>query len=332
MEGITWKANAHAWHTERTGLAKYGYSQQEILALAYLQGIRREVVANNFTWLCSISGRHRSGKSLTAATLGVLWDSTFLPNFERRIIYTPKDFMTELKTIRMRRIKGAVMLIDESGSTVSSMDWYEKWQKAIAKATMVLGYLNPIILFNAPVRDFVNSPLRKMFHAHIEVSRFNKEYCILRPYDIKYNTTFKKTFWKKPIIKLAGQKITLDKIRFGTPPQFIIDRYEALERLEKDKLLEQFQKEVDTGEAETAKKTLDLEEVIKHVAQHHELYQTKRSVPGNIILDARSIRFKFNMAADLSQHVKNQAERILKEKDALTRDLIDEKNEGGLNG
>jgi hypothetical protein len=31
------------------------------------------------------------------------------------------------------------------------------------------------------------------------------------------------------------------------------------------------------------------------------------------------------MAADLSQHVKNQAERMIKEKDALTRDLIDDK-------
>lgn len=329
MEGITWKANAKAWHTERLGLAKYGYTQSEVLALAWMQGVRREVVSNNFTWLTSISGRHRSGKSLLGATLGCLWDSTFLPNFERRIIYTPKDFMQELKTIRKSKVKGAVMLIDESGSTVSSMDWYEKWQKAIAKATMVLGYLNPIILFNAPVRDFVNSPLRKMFHAHIEVSRYNRDYSVLRIYDIKYNTTFKKTFWKKPVIKIAGQKITLDRIRFGYPPQFIIDRYEALEKLEKDKLLEQFQKEVDSGEAETAKKTLDLEEVIKHVAANHELYQTKRSVPGNIILDARSIRFKFNMAADLSQHVKNQAERILKEKDQHIIDQIEAKKEEG---
>jgi len=328
MEPIKWKANAHAWHTDRIGLAQYGYTQQEVVALAYFQSIRREVVQNNFTWLCSISGRHRSGKSLTAATLGVLWDTTFWDNFERRIIYSPKDFMTELKTIRTRRIKGAVMLIDESGSTVSSMDWYERWQKAITKATIVLGYLNPIILFAAPVRDFVNSPLRKMFHAHIDVSRFNREYCILKPYDIKYNAILKKTFWKKPIIKIAGQKITLDKIRFGQPPQEIIDRYEALERLEKDKLLEQFQKEVDNSEAAGAKKTLDLEEVIKHVAANHELYQTKRSIPGNIILDARSIRFKFNMAADLSQHVKNQAERMIKEKDALTLDLINDKQEG----
>jgi hypothetical protein len=324
MQLPTWKANAFAWHAERLSLSKYGYTEQEVLALAYLQGIRREVVQNNFTWLCSISGRHRAGKTLVGCMIGYLMDSTFYPNFERRVIYSPKDFMQELRNIRIRKIKGAVMLIDEAGASVSSMDWFERWQKALAKATIVLGYLNPIILFAAPIRDFVNSPIRKMFHAHLEINRFNREYCIIRPYEVKFNTTYKKTFWRKPIIKFAGQKKTLDKIRMGYPPQFIIDRYEALEKLEKDKILEDLQKDVNASEADTAKKTLNLEDVIKHVTENPEIYQTKSSKPANIILDARAIRFKFSVAADMAQHIKSEAERAIRAKQEAIREEIGE--------
>lgn len=312
MQKIKWKADAFAWHQDRIDLGKYGYTQEELVALAWLMGIKREVVDRHFTWLCSISGRHRSGKSLFACTLGHIWDPTFLPNFEERVIYEPKQLLYVLTKLRHERTIGAVILIDEAGQSVSAMDWFEKWQKAISKATMILGYIYPIILFNAPIRDFINSPLRKMFHAHLEISRFNNEYTVIRPYEVKHSTTYKKPFWSKPKINFAGQHIVLSQIKATICPDFIRKRYENLEALEKDKLLDKFKEDIETSEVVETRQKLDPKAIVNNVLANYEIYQAKSSKQGRIILDARVIRFRFNIPADMAQYVKSEAERKMR--------------------
>lgn len=327
MQLPIWKAKAFAWHQEKMDLTKYGYTQDELLGLAYLKGIRREVVDKHFTWLCSISGRHRAGKSLAACAAGALWDSTFMDNFEERVIYEPKDLLVLLKKLRQERTIGAVILIDEAGQSVSAMDWFERWQKAISKATMILGYIYPIILFNAPIRDFINSPLRKMFHAHWEVTRFSNDFCSIRPYEVKHSTTYKKPFWSKPRIDISGQQITLGQIRMSIAPDIIKDRYQKLEGFEKDKLLDTFEEDISTADVLEAKQKLDPNAVVRSVVEKYQIYQSKTSKPEKVILDPRIIRFRFNIPADMAQFIRTEAERVLMENREKAR--LDAANTGG---
>jgi hypothetical protein len=48
--------------------------------------------------------------------------------------------------------------------------------------------------------------------------------------------------------------------------------------------------------------------------EKYMIYQTKYSKPERVILDARLIRFRFNVPADMAQYIKSEAERGLLER------------------
>lgn len=315
------------WDKPEMSIIGTGYKQQELLALAWLSSVRRQVVDRGFTHLGSFDGRHRCGKSITASLLGYLWDETFWENYERRMVNEPRQFVDVIERIAKQNIKGAVIQVDEAGVSMSSSDWYEAWMKTITKMVQMFGYLCPIVLFVAPIKDFVDARLRKMFHAYYKVDRFTKTYVHLTPYNLKYSTIFNKWFYKKPVIRFAGQKIGIRRIKIGIPPSFLIERYENLAKYNKENMLDSFIKDMKKAELKEQKKTPDIDQVILYVVENYKIFETKRSKPDLPILDSTKIEFTYRISSRASRYIKNEAERMLVDK--LKRKKEDIEKTGG---
>ena len=304
---------------------QYGdYSMQEVLAIAMLASTRRQVTDAGLTNLTAFDGRHRSGKSLTALTIAYLWDPTFWPYFESRLVQEPKQFMNALETIDKDKIKNPVIQVDEAGVSMASSEWYERWMKTLAKTVQMFGYLHPTVFFVAPIKDFVDSRLRKMFHAYYNISRFNADYSVLTPYNVHYSTIKNKWYYKKPIVKYGGQNIRVEKIRVSKPPAFLVERYMEYEKGIKGKMLEGFIADIRADEEKEVLKEKDLEAIIKWVVANYTIFQTRTSSADNIILDKPVVQYKFKLSTNESQYVKNQAERLLRTvSDATAKEIAD---------
>lgn len=266
---------------------------------------------------------HNSGKSLGASTFAYLWDPTFWPRFENRIVQDHKDFINEIEIIAKEGIKGGVIIVDEAGIAMSATDWYERWMKTITQMVQMFGYLCPVVLFVAPVKDFVDSRLRKMFHAYYKVERYTNEETTITPYHVKYNTVLNKWFYRKPIVNLAGQRITLRRIKLTCPPPFILDRYKNLEVQRKNDLFDRFLGEMKRSEIKEQKETVDIEKVIDYICKNYKLYENRRSKPTEILLDPNKIEFGFKITNRQALYIKNEAERKLADKLREIKEQID---------
>jgi hypothetical protein len=292
---------------------QYDITTSRLLSIAYLKSVRDMVVGRNFSYLASFDGRHRSGKSLGATTFGYLWDKTFWKNYESRLPQEPKEFIDCIEKINKEKIKGAVIQVDEAGVSMASSDWYEGWMKTITKTVQMFGYLNPIVLFVAPVKDFVDSRLRKMFHTYYNFNRVRTDYTTIRIYNTRYSTIKKKEYLRKPTVRIMGQRVVLDSIRLGLPPQFIIDRYTELSHFRKDKMLDGFIAQMKKGETKKSK-DIDVSEIIRHTKKNYHLYEASRSSKARIILDQTRIEFGLKIPAKHAKYVKTEVENELNEK------------------
>jgi len=299
--------------------------QEELLAMAYIKSCRDNVISKGFSFLGSIDGRHRSGKSITAATLGYMWDSTFWKYFESRIIQDHKEFIDAVDKLEKNKIKGGVIMVDEAGIVMSSADWYEKWMKTITQMVQMFGYLCPVVLFVAPVKDFVDSRLRRMFHAYYKINRYTMQETTITPYNLKYNTIANKWFYKKPVIDINGQQITLNRIRLSKPPDFLLERYKNLELQRKSRMFDKFIADIHRGEIRETKKEFNIDAAIDRVIENHKIYASKRSKPTDIILDQTKIEFSFNTTNRKAKYIKNEAERKLTDKQREVKDTIEKK-------
>lgn len=295
---------------EETGMYQY-FKQSELLALAYLKHTRDHVVKRGFSYMAAFDGRHRSGKSVSACTLAYMWDPTFWTYFESRVVQDYTQFANAIEQIEKLHIKGAVIVCDEAGISMSSSDWYEKYLKAIAKMVQMFGYLCPIVLFIAPSKDFVDSRLRKMFHAYYKLNRYNNDYTTITPYELAHSTVKNKYFYKKPRVHLDGQEIVLRRMTLSRPPQFIIDRYKDLEMSRKAKMFGEFLNDIKKAEVKEQKEQVDIDKVITYVTEHIDVYKSKRSKQNQIILDEVKLEFGFKLTNRQAKYVKGEAENRL---------------------
>jgi len=270
---------------------------------------------------------HNSGKSITAATFGYLWDSTFWKYFENRVVQDHKEFVDSVDKLSKGNIKGGVIMVDEAGIVMSSSDWYEKWMKTITQMVQMFGYLCPVVLFVAPVKDFVDSRLRKMFHAYFKIDRYGMEETTVTPYALKYNTINNKWFYKKPVIDINGQHITLRRLKISKPPDFLLERYRNLELQRKSVMFEKFVDDIRRAEVKETKKELDLDKVISKVIENCTIYESKRSKPTDIILDQTKIEFGWRTTNRVARYIKNEAERKIRDKQRKISEAIENKKE-----
>lgn len=290
---MDWSSGGFALDPGEREIVELPISQQELLGLAYLKHKRDQVVKTGLSFLGSFDGRHRSGKSLAAATFAYLWDPTFYPNFESRLVRDHREFLDAWEVIARNNIQGAVVQVDEAGVSMASADWYEAWLKSITKMVQMFGYLHPIVLFVAPVKDFVDSRLRKMFQGYYRIRRHTNECSYVYPYDVEFNTIRNKWFYRKPVIRVLDQTVVLRRIILGRPPDFLVDRYVAFENKHKPRQLEEFRQDLRKSEAMKQKTEVDLNKTVDYVVENYAQFTTERSKPDNVILDKNMIAYFF---------------------------------------
>lgn len=318
---MEWENGAMMCHKTLYDSPYFRLKQNELMGIAYLKSERDHVVGKKFSLLASLDGRHRAGKSVTAATLAYLWDSTFWDFFENRIVQDHQAFMDALESLAKAKIEGGVIVVDEAGVSMGSSDWYERWMKVLTDTVQMFGYLYPVVLFVAPVKDFVDSRLRKMFHVYYKVARYDNNSTTITPYNVKYNTINNKWFYKKPVIRLGGQEIQMRRLRIMKPPEFILTRYRNLELSRKSVMLDKFMAEMRRSEAKEVKKERNIAKVIDFVAANHRLFESKRSKPQDVILDENTIEYNQEIPHRLAKYVKNEAEKRIRDK---TRQIAEE--------
>jgi hypothetical protein len=299
----------HQWICSENELSKT--QTEEMLALAYLISVRRKVVETRFSNLMSWDGRHRSGKSVTAMSFSWLWDSTFQKDFENRIIVDPEDLLKTIdsagKNFKLTGQIGVAMVIDEAGNTLSSSEWYEKWAKTINKLVQMFGYLCPQISFVAPVSDYVNSSLRKMFNTHYSMNRFSNDYSICKPYNLHYNSVTGHKYPKQPIIRVDGLKTKIRSLKIYGVSSEIIERYSTLEPILKDKLLQDHLQSAYAREEEAENE--DPQNIIKQILEKYKFFLNKK---GNG-LDKDIIAYHFSLKGKKASYILRLAEKELED-------------------
>jgi hypothetical protein len=308
-----WTASAFVYD-KQTEPIKYPLSYQEILALAYLKRKREEVIEQKFSWICAFDGRHRSGKSITAITLATIFDKTFWPNMENRIVYDPDEIIEQFDVIAKNNIHGAVIIIDEAGAALAGTDWYERVQKSIVKTIQIFGRWHPIIFLVAPSRDFIASGIRRMFHSAFKIQRPNNNETWIIAREITWHDGLKKPFYRRPVINLFNQKITMDKIIMTIPPKEILERYEEIEKVRKEKLQQKFKEESKYNKLKQQQEVVDDESNIKFIMDNKMLFESKSSRPDQPTIDETEIRFRLKMTPSRAKWYKREVERRLQKK------------------
>lgn len=286
--------------------------EAHVIALAYWRHQRAQVMDTGLSMLGSWAGRHRSGKSVWASTAGYLMDPTFWPNYEERVIRDHRQFLDVWEGIDRKKIYGAVVQVDEAGVSMGSDDWYETWLKEISKMMQMFGYLRPVVFFCAPLKNLVASKIRNMFQNYYEVQRFSRKYSVLSPYDMGYNAFKNKPMYKHPRLTILDRKIYVSRITLH-PPEFILERYQALEGERKPEMLKSFKEEVLRSEAQGQKREVDLDKAIDYVTKNIKLFEGERSKPDNPIVNAIHVSFFFKVPSRTAQYIADMAKRRIKE-------------------
>jgi hypothetical protein len=304
----------------------YNIPYEQYIAMAYMGGMRKQVTHTKLSLMAAFDGRHRSGKSLGAALFGCLWDETFRDNLENRIVQEPKEFMNILDRVEKDNIHGAVILVDEAGVSMSSSDWYERWLKTLGKTMQMFGYLHPVVLFAAPIKDFVDARLRKMFHGYYSVKRTQNDYSTIIPYDVHYSTTRQKYYYPKPKVRIFGQTVVVNKIRLGIPPDWLLDRYQQYEKTVKVPMLKKFRDEIAEDDTRVKKIELTDNQILNDVISNMEVYETRRSTPETPIFDAFRIERSFGVKPRRAKFLKDDAEKQARKLYIEAKKLLEEGN------
>lgn len=214
------------------------------LGEAFLRRIWQMVHDKNFSYLCTFTGRHRVGKSLSACAFSYLLDPTFWDNFEERVCYTPEQFMTAVDNLRQNKIIGGAIVLDEANIGIPSREWYNISNKSINYAIQAFGYLRPIVSFVCQDITFIDSQPRKLFHAFFEVTRANNRYSEILPFNIDINKRTGKMYFVYPRFHGTtgsgrGTKIIVNRLKFAKPPDWFIERYETHSQKMKEGLISQ---------------------------------------------------------------------------------------------
>jgi hypothetical protein len=292
-------------------LFSLGYTEEELLGIAYFASIRRRVVVNNKTFLCAVDGSHRAGKTINTCAAATFIDPTFYKDMAHRFIYEPEQLSNGINYLQKKGIRGGVYIVDEAGATIAAGDWYEDFSKAISEMFQIIGYLNPIVFFIAPIRDFQLSSIRKMQHAYWKFSRPNNEYTYLKPYELSYSSTYKKTFNTRPIVMMNGVQKHIERIKMTMPPKELTHDYDLIEIPRKDALRKGFDERIRQGKAREVKIKKDPEAIIKFVVENYSTnpsYQNKRSEAEAVSLDMEYLRYKFDLPTSIAKGIKKDAE------------------------
>jgi hypothetical protein len=214
------------------------------LADKYMHDIWSSVHEKHFSFLCTLTGRHRVGKSLAAVVMASLLDPTFMKNFEKRVVYLPEEFIETVHDLDQQGIQGGAIIWDEANLGISAREWYSLANKNINYGIQAFGYLCPMVFFVTQDISFLDKQPQKLFHKFYELVRTNNDYTTIYPYDVKIHRRLGKIYYSNPRMLYARgsgyncNRLILRPIKLMRPSKEIINKYDAFSVPKKRKLLE----------------------------------------------------------------------------------------------
>jgi len=195
----------------------------ELLSILYLRHIWKRVHEYHYNFLAIITGKHRTGKSLSALSFAHALDKTFINNVENRVVYYANDFLREIENLRKKKIVGGSIVFDEAGIGYGSRDWYQESNKAIGGAMQVVGRYQPIVFFVSQDIKLIDSQIRKYFHGFYETVRYGNDYSYCRPYSVSQDKKSGKIYhlysrFSYPFGDAVGARLRFCGIKLKRPP------------------------------------------------------------------------------------------------------------------
>lgn len=292
------------------------------LFLEFFQRIHHRVNYEHFNFLAAFYGRHRTGKSLAAVNFADMLDTSFAPNMEKRIVYTPKQFLGVLNQIRKQGEPGKVIIFDESAISYGSRDWYTQTSRALSHSLMALGYTNTIIFFVSQDLTFLDSQPRKLLNMTFEVTRYNNDFSVLKPFFLNFDTLGSGKIYKHYPLWVGRHQdkhsltpvYKIKRIKVAMPPSDIVKRYESISNSFKDKTLENLDKEFSSedNDYDIDVDVMTVDDIVDSVASDPSEFLTKRSSPEAPILSQAVLRHRYNITDAKAKVVKQLAENKIK--------------------
>ncbi len=187
-------------------------------------------IARKKNFLGCFTGTTGSGKSLSGITLCDLVDKTFIPNLEKRVVFSMLELMELLNDKENPLKNGEAVLWEEGGTSVSSRDWQSLSNKLINFLLQTFRHRRIVLILNVPYIDFIDSNTRKLFHASFETTKIDYKLnkCFVKPRILQYNSRSKKTYEKMLRIHTPEGVVPLRLWGIPKPAKWICDSYERL--------------------------------------------------------------------------------------------------------
>lgn len=263
------------------------------IAQAYFNRIWRKLHVEHFSFLITLYGLHRVGKSLGAVLIAYIIDPTFAENLEQRVVYDSKSLIQAFKVIRNLKIKGGAVIVDEAGSgDLSSQRWYEEMAKIVSANLQSIGYLNPLICFVTQNFSFINATARRLSNGVFEVNRPSNRYSVIKPFWIENNPFMSGYYRKYPIFcenrgNIASNVYKINRIKIGLPPKEITELYNNHSQTYKDKFLSDSEQDLEIADASKTQRNAlitGIEAVVEEVYRNPEKYRgIKRGKASGVI-------------------------------------------------
>lgn len=186
--------------------------------------ILRRVHKQNKNFLCAITGPTGSGKTYSALRMGEVLDPEFSAD---RVVFTAAEFMRLLNSGTLKT--GSVIVFDEAGVSMNNREWQSKSNKLITFVAQTFRHKNYIVVFTSPSFDFVDSALRKLFHAIFTTDKIDyaRAVCICKPFFVQVNQMTGKVYTKYlQYTNATNQKVKVTRHSFKLSAKPLRDAYE----------------------------------------------------------------------------------------------------------
>ena len=294
----------------------FGKINHQGIAEAYIRDIYKNVHEKKFSYLATITGRHRTGKSVTGLSFADLLDPTFEKDLEKRVVYTPQGFSGAIQDLVEEGIKGGVIVWDEANLGLSSRDWYTQANKHINFTVQAFGFMLPIVFFVTQDVTFIDKQPRKLFHSFMEVTRSNNKYNNIRPFQVSINKRSGAMYYSYPRMskgrKSRGQIIKLKPIHLMKPPDRILLRYEKHSIKKKENLMKENDEMIknmrEKNKRANKKEKLTDDEIVEYCIsqRNNPVYITKLGG-----YDVNTIYQEFGISFSKAKYLKSRADAKL---------------------
>jgi len=260
-------------------------------------------IKKNKNFLGFISGQTGSGKSWSTISICEQLDENFNEN---NIVFSGLELMKLINSGKLKR--GSAICFEEVGVEMNNKNWASVTNKMLNYLIQTFRHRGFILIMNSPYMDFVDSSVRKLFHAEMSTVGidFKQKLCKIKPQLIQYNGRIKKYYYKRLKVITKKGVIPIQFWNVEKPSQKIIKIYEKKKKDYTDNLNKEIFRELKQLQIKKENKkgwgasltdiqqeTLDLLKQGNNIQQVADIRGKAHSVIGNCIKCLKIKGYKF---------------------------------------